>query len=166
MSEPLAVRALTPGDAEGPLILLQAPLSLWGGLELETGLISDATHPDCGRNIKGAVIAMRAARGSSSSSSALAEAIRRGTAPAAVILAQADPILVIGALVAADLYGVEVPILLLGGSGWGRLKAARHAVIRANGSERYLTTDNPHRRNGGVRPYATEQHLQHVLHLF
>src|SRR5436305_1929311 len=50
-------------------------------------------------------------RGSSSSSSVLAEAVRAGTAPAAILLGETELILAIGAAVAEELYGRQVPIL-------------------------------------------------------
>jgi predicted aconitase with swiveling domain len=42
----------------------------------------------------------------------LAEAMRLGTAPAAFILEESDPILVIGALVAGRLYQASCPVLV------------------------------------------------------
>jgi predicted aconitase with swiveling domain len=56
---------------------------------------------------------MPAARGSSSSSSVLAEAVRAGTAPAAILLGEADLILAVGAAVGEELYGRRVPIVQL-----------------------------------------------------
>lgn len=113
---------LVPGAASGELVLLGAPLSFYGGFDVASGTISDATHPDRGTRLSGKVIAMRAARGSSSSASALVEAARGGTAPAAIILGRLDPILVIGALVANDLYGVAIPVLELPESAWPSLR--------------------------------------------
>jgi predicted aconitase with swiveling domain len=43
----------------------------------------------------------------------LAEAVRAGTAPAAILLREPDLILSIGAAVAAELYGVDVPVVVL-----------------------------------------------------
>ena len=57
------------------------------------------------RSCAGRILVMRAGRGSSSGSSVLAEAIRAGTAPAAIVLAERDAILAVGAMVAAELYG-------------------------------------------------------------
>jgi len=51
-------------------------------------------------------------RGSSSSSTVLAEAIRLGTAPAAIVLLEPDPILALGAIVAKELYGRALPIVV------------------------------------------------------
>jgi hypothetical protein len=58
---------------------------------------------------------MPAGRGSSSSSYVLAEAIRAGTAPAAIVLGEPDPIVALGAIVAAELYGVDVPVVVAAG---------------------------------------------------
>ena len=55
----------------------------------------------------------RAAAGSSSSASVLAEAVRAGTAPKAILLGEPDLILAIGSAVAEELYGTTVPVLVL-----------------------------------------------------
>ncbi len=104
-------RVLVPGRASGPLLVLEEPLSLWGGLDPDTGVVIDRLHPQCGASLRGHIVAMPHGRGSSSSSSVLAEALRLGSAPAGFILSEPDGILVIGALVAHRLYGVECPIL-------------------------------------------------------
>ncbi|HSK07774.1 MAG TPA: DUF126 domain-containing protein [Acidimicrobiia bacterium] len=110
MSRP-RFRVLVEGVATGELLLLTEPLSLWGGLDPETGLIVDRNHPQVGRTMTGAIVSMPHGRGSSSSSSVLAEALRLGTGPAGFVLEVPDSILVIGALVAQRLYGAVCPIV-------------------------------------------------------
>ena len=105
-------RTLVAGDAAGPALVLEAPLSLWGGMDPHTGRLSDHHHPQLGATITGQVLVMPSGRGSSSSSSVLAEAIRLGTAPLAILLSEPDEILVLGALVADYLYGRTCPILV------------------------------------------------------
>ncbi len=56
---------------------------------------------------------MPSGRGSSSSSYVLAEAIRAGTAPAAIILREPDGIIALGAIVARELYGAAPPVVVL-----------------------------------------------------
>ena len=56
---------------------------------------------------------MPSGRGSSSSASVLAEAVRADTAPAAILLGEPDLILTIGSAVAEELYGTTVPVLVL-----------------------------------------------------
>jgi hypothetical protein len=131
MSVDINGRTLWPGRAAGQLALLDEPLSLWGGLDLETGKIADATHSQWGVTIEGRVLAMPRARGSSSSSSALVEAARRGTAPSAILLTENDPILAIGAIVAEDLYGVSIPLVLCEKEYWHELADGASIVVEA-----------------------------------
>ena len=105
-------RGYAPGSAEAPALVLRQPVSFWGGLDAETGRIIDRAHPDAGASVTGVVLVMPGARGSSSSSSVLAETLRRGTGPAAIVLAVADPILPVGAIVAASLYAAPCPIVV------------------------------------------------------
>ena len=111
MSGP-AYDVLVAGRALGELVVLDEPLSLWGGFDPETGRIIDRNHPQVGTDLTGCILAMPHGRGSSSSSSVLAEALRLGTAPAGLILGEPDPILVIGSLVAGRLYEASCPILV------------------------------------------------------
>ena len=105
-------RALAPGIAVGPALVLDAPLSLWGGIDPMTGRIVDAHHPQHGSIVTGTVLVMPSGRGSSSSSTVLAEAIRLGTAPVAIVLREPDEIVTLGAIVARELYGIEVPVVV------------------------------------------------------
>lgn len=104
---------LNQGVAEGELVLLEQPLSLWGGMDLDTGRIIDAHHPQCGSSVTGRILAMSSGRGSSSSTSVLAESIRIGSAPAGLVLAERDVIIALGAMVADLLYGLRCPVIRL-----------------------------------------------------
>lgn len=116
MSGPLAVQArvLAPGEATAPALVLDEPLSLWGGVDPATGRIVEPRHPQHGANLSGSLLVMPAARGSSSSASVLAEMVRANTAPAGVILGEPDLILALGAAVAAELYARRLPVVVLG----------------------------------------------------
>jgi uncharacterized protein len=98
----------------GHALVLTDGLSLWGGMDPATGIVIDVHHPQRGANLAGRVVVMPIARGSSSSASVLAEAVRAGTAPAAILLGEPDLILAIGAAVAEELYAVTVPIVSRG----------------------------------------------------
>lgn len=110
-------RTLVPGTARGAALVLDEPLSFWGGIDPATGDVIDVRHPQRGENVAGRVLVMPSGRGSSSSSSVLAESVRAGTAPAAIVLADPDPILALGAIVARELYGRTMPVVLAGESG-------------------------------------------------
>jgi predicted aconitase with swiveling domain len=132
--------ALVPGRAEGPLLALREPLSFWGGFEAETGRVVDRWHPDRGACLAGRVLVLPGARGSSSGSSVLAEAIRRGTAPAALVLRTRDAILTTGALVAAMLYGRACPVVVVEDEeDFARAAAALgHAEVEAEAGRGWL----------------------------
>ena len=113
-------RTLVPGEATGEVLVLSQPLSFWGGIDPATGDVIDVHHPQRGENVAAKILVMPGGRGSSSSSSVLAEAIRAGTAPAAILLLEPDPIVALGAIVARELYGTAVPVVV-GGAGGGRV---------------------------------------------
>jgi predicted aconitase with swiveling domain len=105
-------RTLVAGRAEGEVLVLDEALSFWGGIDPATGRVIDPRHPQAGAELAGRVLVMPSGRGSSSSSSVLAEAIRVGTAPAAIVLLEPDAIVALGAIVARELYGTTVPVVV------------------------------------------------------
>jgi hypothetical protein len=110
-------RTLVPGEATGEVLVLEEPLSFWGGIDPATGEVIDVHHPQRGERVSGRVLVMPGGRGSSSSSSVLAEAIRAGTAPAAIVLLEPDPIVALGAIVARELFGRSMPVVVTTASG-------------------------------------------------
>jgi predicted aconitase with swiveling domain len=122
-------RTLVAGTAEGRALVLDEPLSFWGGIDPANGDIIDARHPQHGANVAGRILVMPSGRGSSSSSSVLAEAIRAGTAPAAIIMGEADPILALGAIVARELFGTTIPVIVTAES---NLRTDDLATVRAD----------------------------------
>lgn len=104
---------LAPGRARAAALVLHEPLSLWGGMDPATGRVVEPRHPEHGASLTGRVVVMPGSRGSSSSASVLAEAVRAGTAPAAIVLGEPDLILALGAAVAEELYGIQLPIVAM-----------------------------------------------------
>lgn len=109
----LSGRTVQAGVADGLVLALEEPLSLWGAVDQETGRITAPRHPQHGRSITGCVLSMASGRGSSSSSSVLAEMIRSGAAPSAIVMEQVDGILALGAIVAEELYAKSMPIVVV-----------------------------------------------------
>ena len=105
--------ALVAGRATGQPLVLDEPLSFWGGLDATTGTIVDTHHPQCGRSVVGRILVLPRGRGSSSSSSVLAEALRNAVGPAGIVLGAVDPIIALGCLVARELYGTRTPVAVV-----------------------------------------------------
>ena len=125
---------LADGVATGPALRLDEPLSFWGGVDPESGEIIDARHPQRGTSVQGRVLVMPSVRGSSSSSSVLAETVRAGSAPAAILLGEPDLILAVGAAVAEELYGVRLPVLQLTGADLASIPAGAMVEIGEGGA--------------------------------
>lgn len=109
----LTCRVLLAGSGRGESLVLGEPVSFWGGVDPETGLIVDGRHPQAGASISGRVLVLPHGRGSSSSPSVLAEMIRTGTAPVAILLDVPDAMVLLGALVAKELYSQTVPVAVM-----------------------------------------------------
>jgi predicted aconitase with swiveling domain len=123
--------ALTSGRAAAPVLVLDEPLSFWGGVDAVSGAIIDTHHPQVGQPVAGRILMLHSGRGSSSSSSVLAETIRNRVGPAAILLVSSDPILALGCLVAEELYGVQVPVVVLDEAAWRTCAAASTLTVEA-----------------------------------
>lgn len=130
----ISATIVNAGDAEGPVLALDAPLSFWGGFDPRTGIILDVHHPQRGLCLTGTILLMREARGSGSSPGAISEAIRLGTAPAAIVLVTPDVNLAIGAQVAETLYGKACPVLAVNAGDYEILRGAAKLHISRGGA--------------------------------
>lgn len=121
------------GAAEGPLLVLEEPLSFWGGVDDVTGTIIDTHHRQHGTSLAGTALLMGATRGSSSSTSTFLECVRRGTAPSVLLLTDTDPILVVAAAAAYEIYGHGPSVVVLAQepvtSGVERVRVDRDGAI-------------------------------------
>ncbi len=121
------------GAAEAESLVLTEPLSLWGGVDPATGTIIDEHHPQAGSSIAGKVVVIPYGRGSSGGSAVLAECIRAGTSPAALVMGELDPILIVGALAARELYPDRSCPLIEVGTGFAELAGQAHTVVHTDG---------------------------------
>jgi predicted aconitase with swiveling domain len=130
----LTGRVLHPGSSSGELLILDQPISFWGGVD-HHGVIIDVHHPQCGVSVAGKVLVMTSGRGSSSATAVLAELIRAKKAPAAMIFTECDIILVIGALVSAELYQIQMPMVELTEELYAKIPKAGSISVDANSED-------------------------------
>ena len=127
-------RAVVPGEARGQLLFSDEPLSFWGGYDAATGEIIDRRHPLSGQIAAGRVLAIPFTKGSSTTTAVFLEAVRAGTAPAAILTAGTDAFLALASIVAAEMYGRPVPIVALTPEDFAALAASCQAEVRRDGS--------------------------------
>ena len=127
-------RVLVAGTAAGEVLRLDEPLSFWGGVDPVTGRITDLRHPQVGQSVAGRILIMPFGRGSSGGSSVIAEGIRAGTAPSAILLLEPDEIVTLGAIVADELYGESIPVVVLAQDRHSLLRTGQQATVAPDGS--------------------------------
>lgn len=126
-------QVLVEGRGSGPLLVLTAPISFWGGVDPASGRIIDVRHPEHGRSIGGMALALPGTIGSSSSASVMLELIASGHAPAALLLAEVDAILLLGSIVAREMGHTPPPALRLDEAGFASLSGQTHATVGVDG---------------------------------
>ena len=122
MADSVTGGALTYGKGTGEVLVLDEPVSFWGGVD-HLGMIADIHHPQHGQSVTGKVLLMTASRGSSSGSFCLMELMRTHLAPAAIVMCEPDGIVCTGILVGTETYGYELPTV--------QLDPADYAVVPA-----------------------------------
>src|SRR5512145_1565566 len=122
------------GSANGIALVSKEPLSFWGGYDWKTGEIIDRRHMLSGSNARGKILAIPFTRGSSTTTAVLLEAIRAGTAPAAIITTDTDFFFALASVVAEELYGSPLPLVALSERDFAQLKTNDVVQITAAGA--------------------------------
>jgi predicted aconitase/predicted aconitase with swiveling domain len=122
-------RSILPGAAEGPVIATTEALSFWGGVDPATGRVIDVHHPLHGTCLTGGVLFMPTSRGSCTGSGVLLDLILTGRAPSALVFCEAEDVLTLGALIAAEMFGKPLPVLRLDAENFARFSKAVHVRI-------------------------------------
>lgn len=100
MTRILHGRVIVAGHASGPALVSDGPISFLGGVDPETGRIVEPGHPLEGRSVAGRVLVFPTGKGSTVGSYILYRLAKAGLAPAAIVNAESEPIVAVGALIA------------------------------------------------------------------
>src|SRR5262245_4424393 len=124
------VEHVVEGTAAGIAISSDMPLSFWGGFDPDSGKIIDRQHPLAGVTATDKVLVIPSGRGSCSGSGTVLEALRNGTAPAAIVLSTIDPIICLGAILGDELYGLRLPVVVAADADLGQISSGDQIAIR------------------------------------
>ena len=126
-------KVIIPGEAWGRALVSHEPLSFWGGYDWQTGEIIDRRHVLSGMIAKGRILAIPFTRGSSTTTAVLLEAMRAGTAPAAIITTDTDFFFALASVVADQLYASPLPLIALDRKDFVQLKTDDAVKITKSG---------------------------------
>jgi predicted aconitase with swiveling domain len=105
-------RSIARGTGTGPLLISPEPISFLSGVDPATGTVVETGHPLQGKSVAGRVLAFGHGKGSTVGSYILYALQKNGVAPAAIINEEAEPIIVVGAIIAGipmvDRLGIPV----------------------------------------------------------
>jgi predicted aconitase with swiveling domain len=132
----VAGRVIVAGTAEGEALVTDAALSFWGGYDFHTGKIIDRHHPLAGVRAAGRILAVPFSKGSSTTTAVLLEAVRAGTAPAAIITTGPDSFFALASIVADVMYGKSFPVISLEPVDFASLQTGERLTIEASGAIR------------------------------
>ena len=124
---------LVGGSAEGVALVLDETLSFWGGFDPASGTIIDVHHPQFRARVGGSVLVIPSSRGSAGTPAGIAESLRCGSGPAALVLGERDVNISVGALVANRLYGLAVPVLAIAADSIDEIHSGDRVLIAESG---------------------------------
>jgi predicted aconitase with swiveling domain len=93
-------RAVVPGRAAGIALVSEAAIGFLGGVDPDTGVVVEAGHPLAGKSVAGRVLVFPQGKGSTVGSYTIYRLARAGRAPAAIVNAESEAIVAVGALIA------------------------------------------------------------------
>jgi predicted aconitase with swiveling domain len=93
-------RPIVSGHAEGAALVSSKPISFLGGVDPETGTIIEKSHDLCGEKIADKILCFPNGHGSTVGSYVLYALVKKSIAPKAIINQSADPVIVVGAIIA------------------------------------------------------------------
>jgi predicted aconitase with swiveling domain len=92
-------RAIYEGDAVGVALVSSSPMSFYGGVNPDTGEITEHGHELKGKSLKGRVLVFPYGKGSTVGSYVLYRLRKNGVAPCAIINAKCETIVAVGAII-------------------------------------------------------------------
>jgi predicted aconitase with swiveling domain len=93
-------RPIAPGRAEGEALVSAENISFFGGVDPETGTVSEPGHALDGRSVAGKILVFPTGKGSTVGSYTLYRLAKAGRAPAAIVNAECEPIIAVGCILA------------------------------------------------------------------
>jgi predicted aconitase with swiveling domain len=92
-------RRVMGGVAEGEALVSVEPVSFYGGVDPETGCVTEPGHCCCGEKVSGRVFVFPTGKGSTVGSYVIYRMKKLGTAPAAIVNVETEAIIATGCVI-------------------------------------------------------------------
>lgn len=103
--EVLQGRSIVPGHGRGPALVSKKPIGFLGGVDPDSGLIIERNHDLKSESVKGKILCFPSGHGSTVGSYVLYALAKKELGPRAIVNQTADPVVVVGAIIA------EIPMI-------------------------------------------------------
>jgi predicted aconitase with swiveling domain len=97
--EQLKGRIIFKGKAEGKALVTSQPISFYGGVDPNTGIVLEKGHELQGQSVKGKILVFPQGKGSTVGSYTLYRMKKNGVAPAGMINKECETIIAVGAII-------------------------------------------------------------------
>jgi len=97
--EQLEGRIIYKGKAEGEALVTEMPISFYGGVDPNTGIVLEKGHQLNGQSVKGKILVFPQGKGSTVGSYTLYRMKKNGSAPAGMINKECETIVAVGAII-------------------------------------------------------------------
>ncbi|MDR0372857.1 MAG: DUF126 domain-containing protein [Nitrososphaerota archaeon] len=92
-------RIIYKGKAQGQALVTSMPISFYGGVDPNTGVVLEKDHELQGQSVKGKILVFPQGKGSTVGSYTLYRMKKSGTAPIAMINRETETIVAVGAII-------------------------------------------------------------------
>jgi predicted aconitase with swiveling domain len=92
-------RIISRGKAEGEALTTSQPISFYGGVDPNTGEVTEKGHELQGKSVKGKILVFPSGKGSTVGSYTLYRMKKNGTAPAGMVNTDCETIVAVGAII-------------------------------------------------------------------
>jgi hypothetical protein len=91
---------ISPGKAEGEVIVSKEPIGFYGGIDAKTGIVIEKGHELEGKCVKGKILVFPQGKGSTVGSYVIYGLKKNGVAPAAIVNQETETIVATGVILA------------------------------------------------------------------
>jgi len=133
-SQTVLARVVKAGHAQGRALVSPEPIGFLGGVDPDTGVVIENGHPLEGQCIAGRVLVFPTGKGSTVGSYTIYRLARSRLAPAAIVNAEADPVVAVGAIIAEIPMVDQVDVTRIHTGDWVQMHDAEITITQGGTS--------------------------------